>query len=127
MQAIVSGGTFVRSYALETGEVLWKLSGLTQAPIPTPVPGFGMVFLASGTNGQVFKAVKLGGVGDLTGSSAEVWTIAKGVPYNPTPLLWGDELYMIKEGVCAAPPSCRPSTHARARSTTSMLDCPSRG
>ena len=127
VQAIVSGGTFVRSYALETGEVLWKLSGLTQAPIPTPVPGFGMVFLASGTNGQVFKAVKLGGVGDLTGSSAEVWTIAKGVPYNPTPLLWGDELYMIKEGVCAAPPSCRPSTHARARSTTSMLDCPSRG
>ena len=99
VQAIVSGANFVRSYALETGEELWRVSGMTNAPVPTPVPGFGMVFLASGTNGQAFKAVKLGGVGDLTATAAEVWTVEKGVSYNPTPLLWGDELYMVKEGM----------------------------
>ena len=56
-----------------------------------------MVYLASGTNGQVFKAMRLGGSGDLTGTEFEAWTLAKSVSYNPTPLLWGDELYMLKD------------------------------
>ena len=98
-QAVINGGSFVRSYDLETGEVLWKVSGMTKGPIPVPVPGDGMVYLASGTNGQVFKAIRLGGSGDLTGTAAEVWTLQKGVPYNPTPLLWGDEIYLVKEGM----------------------------
>ncbi len=98
-QVVLSGSTFVRSYDLETGEVLWKVSGMTKGPIPVPVLGHGMVYLASGTNGQAFKAVKLGGSGDLTGTEAEVWTLQKGVPYNPSPLLWGDEIYLVKEGM----------------------------
>lgn len=98
-QVILSGSAFVRSYDLESGEVLWKISGMTRAPIPAPVAGHGMVFLASGTNGQSMKAVKLGGTGDLTGTDKEVWSINKGVPYNPSPLLWGDEIYLVKEGM----------------------------
>lgn len=98
-QVVLSGGVFVNSYDLATGEILWKISGMTRGPIPTPVHGHGMVYLASGTNGQVFKAVKLGGTGDLTGTEAEIWTLAKGVPYNSTPLLWGDEIYLLKEGM----------------------------
>ena len=72
---------------------------MTSGPIPMPVAGDGMVYLASGTNGQAFKAVTLGGSGDLTDTDAEVWTLQKGVPYNPTPLLWGDEIYLVKEGM----------------------------
>ena len=96
-QVVLSGGNFARAYDLESGEELWKVSGLTKGPVPAPVPGPGMVYLASGTNGQAFKAMRLGGSGDLTGTDFEAWTLAKSVSYNPTPLLWGDELYMLKD------------------------------
>jgi outer membrane protein assembly factor BamB len=98
-QAVLSGSTFVRGYDLATGEILWQVAGMTRGPIPVPVQGHGMVYLASGTNGQAFKAVKLGPTGDLTGTDAEVWTLNQGVPYNPSPLLWGDEIYLVKEGM----------------------------
>ena len=98
-QVVVNGNLFVDSYDLETGDILWKITGMTKAPIPGPVYGHDMVFLASGTNGQAFKAVRLGGEGDLTDTDAEVWSLNKGVPYNSTPLLWGDEIYLLKEGM----------------------------
>lgn len=98
-QVVVNGSAFVRTYDLETGETLWRISGMTNAPIPMPVPGDGMVYLASGTNGQAFTAVRLGQNGDLTGTEAEAWKLNKGVPYSSTPLLWGDEIYLVKEGM----------------------------
>lgn len=96
-QVVVAAHNFVRGYDLESGEVLWKVTGMTRSVIPTPVSGHGMVFVASGTNGQAFKAIRLGGSGDLTGTDAEVWSLNKGTPYNPSPLLWGDELYLLKD------------------------------
>jgi outer membrane protein assembly factor BamB len=96
-QVVLTGANFARAYDLESGDEVWKVSGLTRGPVPAPVPGTGMVFLASGTNGQAFKAMRLGGSGDLTGTDFEAWTLAKSVSYNPTPLLWGDELYMLKD------------------------------
>ena len=96
-QVVLNGTNFVRGHDLATGDLIWKFTGMTRGVIPTPVSGLGMVFVASGTNGQAMKAVRLGGSGDLTGTPWEVWGLTKGTPYNPTPLLWGEELYLIKD------------------------------
>ena len=97
-QAVFSASAFVTSYDLETGDLLWKCSGMSPHPIPMAVSGHGMVFMTSGSRRRALKAIKLGETGDLSGTDAVVWELSKGTPYNSTPLLYGDELYLVRDG-----------------------------
>lgn len=92
-----NGTNKVRAYDYETGEVLWECAGMTRAAIPTIVYGHGMVFATSGYRGNALKAIKLGAGGDLTDSDAIVWSLDKGTPYVPSPLLHGDEIYVVDD------------------------------
>jgi outer membrane protein assembly factor BamB len=94
-QVVATGQRNVRSYDLKTGEQLWIAPGLTPNPIPTPVAGNGMVYATSGFRGAMLYAVKLGRSGDLSNTDAIVWTVKKGTPYVPSPLLYGQRLYMF--------------------------------
>jgi outer membrane protein assembly factor BamB len=94
---IVPGMNKLRSYDLATGSVLWETAGLTMNPIPSPVVGHGMVFATSGFRGNSLKAIRLAGAtGDITGTSNVVWTLDRDTPYVPSPLLYGDVLYILK-------------------------------
>jgi len=42
------------------------------------------------------NAIKLGGSGDITATHT-AWTLARGAPNTPSPLLVGDELYLISD------------------------------
>jgi outer membrane protein assembly factor BamB len=96
-QVVTSGMNRVRSYDLETGELVWHAGGLTMNPIPSPVAGGGLVFLTSGYRGNDLKAVRLAGArGDITGTSAIVWELNRDTPYVPSPLLYGGVLYILK-------------------------------
>jgi outer membrane protein assembly factor BamB len=96
-QVVVSAMNRIRSYDLQTGEVVWHSPGVTMNPIPSPVAGDGMVFVTSGFRGSNLKAIRLAGArGDLTGSSAIVWSLDRDTPYVPSPLLYGDILYILK-------------------------------
>jgi outer membrane protein assembly factor BamB len=94
LQAIVNANSFVRAYDVQTGDVIWQCSGQTQNVVPTPVVGFGMVFCASGFRGSALQAIELGRTGDLTGTDAIVWQVNKATPYVPSPILYGDKLYV---------------------------------
>lgn len=94
VQAIVSATSFVRAYDVQTGEVIWKCSGQTQNVVPTPVVGFGLVFCTSGFRGNALLAMELGHTGDLTGTDAIRWQVDDATPYVPSPLLYGDKLYV---------------------------------
>lgn len=96
-QVLMSGTNRVRGYDFETGKEIWQCGGLTRAVIPTIVVGTGMVFAASGYMGNALEAIKLGRTGDLTGTDAVVWSMNKGTPYVPTPILYGDNLYVIDD------------------------------
>jgi outer membrane protein assembly factor BamB len=93
-QVIANATTFVRSYDAQTGEIIWQCTGQTQNVIPTPVVGFGKVFCTSGFRGSALLAIELGHTGDLTGSDAIAWQVDEGTPYVPSPLLYGDKLYV---------------------------------
>ncbi len=95
-QVVINGAT-VRNYDLATGELLWKCGGHTAGAIPMPAIGHGLVFSASGWRKDVLQAIKLGKSGDLTGSDHVVWSLDRGTPYVPSPMLWGDEIYLLED------------------------------
>ena len=95
-QVVINGET-VRSYDLGTGELVWKCGGHTASAIPMPAVGHGLVFTASGWKKDALQAIALGKRGDLTNSKSVVWSLHRGVPYVPCPMLWGEEIYLLDD------------------------------
>ena len=94
-QVVVSATGRVRGYDVESGKLIWECGGQTGNVIPTPVAGFGMVFATSGFRGNALQAIELGHRDDLTGTGAVRWQLSRGTPYVPSPLLYGEQLYVL--------------------------------
>jgi len=94
---ITSGSSFVTAYELATGEVVWRSTGMTPQPIPTPVAGGGLLFAASRSPERRVHAIDLSAA-DAGGSATARWTLDKAGSYSPSPLLWDDELYLVRDG-----------------------------
>jgi outer membrane protein assembly factor BamB len=95
-QVVVSGTNRLRGYDLEDGRVLWECGGLSQNVVASPVSADGMVFAGSSYNTRAMLAVRLDGAhGDITGTDRVAWNRIRGVPYVPSPLLYGDSLYFL--------------------------------
>ena len=56
-----------------------------------------MVFLVAGFPAKIAMAIKLGGNGDLTGTPNVPWTYTKGTAYVPSPIVYGDYLYLTTD------------------------------
>jgi outer membrane protein assembly factor BamB len=95
-QVVVNGTGRIRSYDLNTGKQIWECGGMTVNVIPTPVAGHGMVYVTSGFRGNALLAIQLGRTGDLTNSDAVAWRFDQNTPYVPSPLLYGDRLYLFR-------------------------------
>jgi len=95
-QVIVNGTNRVRSYDLATGELVWECGGQTANAIPSPVAMGDRVICMSGYRGAAAKAIPLGARGDITESDKVIWSLAKGTPYVPSPLLYEDRLYFTQ-------------------------------
>jgi outer membrane protein assembly factor BamB len=96
-QVVTSGMNRLRSYDLETGNIVWESAGVTMNPIPSPVAADGMVFVTSGFRGNSLKAIRLADAhGDISASPAIVWTLTRDTPYVPSPLLYDGILYLLK-------------------------------
>ncbi len=96
-QVITSATNRVRSYDLDTGELIWEGSGVTMNAIPSPVAADGFVYLTSGFMGNALRAIRLDVArGDISRSDAVVWERDRDTPYVPSPLLYGDNLYILK-------------------------------
>ncbi len=104
LQVIVNGGNRVRSYDAKTGEVIWQCGGQTRNAVPVPVVGFDMVFCTSGYRGSALLAIKLGRKGELTDTDAVAWEVDEGTPYVPSPVLYGDKLYVcsVNNGILSS-------------------------
>ena len=96
-QVVVAGMNRVRSYDLETGEIIWHAAGLTMNPIPSPVADDTLVYLMSGFRGNNLKAIRFADArGDITGTDAVAWTLDRDTPYVPSPLLYDGIIYFLK-------------------------------
>ena len=105
-ELVTQATTFTRGYDPMTGKELWKYSGNSEIAIPTPIVGPGFVIITNGYRGvQPIVALKPGATGDITlkadATKSEFisWSTKRGGPYIPTPLVYGDQLYVLNNGV----------------------------
>jgi outer membrane protein assembly factor BamB len=100
---IVTNGTkAIRGYDPDTGKELWTLGPNSEITCTTPVFGHGLIFVTAGYPPvQPIYAIKMGSKGDLTlkdgkdSSDAIVWSKKTGGSYLPSPILYGDQLYLV--------------------------------
>ena len=96
-ELITSGNELIISYDPKTGKELWRAKGHESNAIPTPLAGNGMVYVYAGYPVKKTMAIRLGGSGDLTGSSNMVWQYDKGTAYVPSSILIGNYLYLVSD------------------------------
>ena len=95
-QVISPGANRAASYDLETGEELWSIRYGGFSNVPRPVFAHGLVFVTSGYYNPVLYAVRPGGRGDVTDTHV-VWSSSRGIPLTPSPLIVGEELYIVSD------------------------------
>lgn len=86
-----------------TGEEIWRVgypNGFSN--VPRPVYGHGLVYLSTGFQSPTLLAVRADGTGDVTRSHV-AWRLSRGAPLTPSPILVGNELYLVTDfgiGTC---------------------------
>ena len=103
-QVVTAASKMVRSYDLDTGDIIWQCSGLTGNVTPCPVVEGDVVYCMSGYEGYSLLALPLASQGDISGSDNIVWSINKGTPYVPSPVLYDGLLYFTQsnQGILTA-------------------------
>jgi outer membrane protein assembly factor BamB len=96
-ELITSGTEFLISYDPATGKELWRHKGVESNAIPSPVANSEMAYLVAGFPAKIAYAIKLGQNGDLTGTQNVPWKYEKGTAYVPSPILYGDYLYLTTD------------------------------
>jgi outer membrane protein assembly factor BamB len=100
---IVSVGAFrAAAYEPESGKEIWRVSyGDGFSNVPRPVYGHGLVYIATGFFQPAIMAVRPDGAGDVSKTHVG-WTNRRAAPLTPSPLLVGDELYLVTDAGIAS-------------------------
>jgi len=96
-QVICSGMEKIVAYDTGTGEEIWSHEGLENNAVPSPVASDKIAYLVAGYPKKRVLAITLGAKGDLTGTTNLLWKYEKGSGYVPSPLLLGNELYLMTD------------------------------
>jgi outer membrane protein assembly factor BamB len=95
---VVSAGAFhALAYEPLNGKEIWRVDypeGFSN--VPRPVFGAGLVFIATGFQQPSMVAVRPNGKGDVTKSQV-AWTLSRGAPLTPSPLLVDGDLYLVTD------------------------------
>lgn len=96
---VISIGAFrVGAYDPANGKEIWRASyadGFSN--VPRPVYGHGLVYIATGFQQPSLIAVRPDGSGDVTRTHI-AWELKRGAPFTPSPVMVGDELYVLNDG-----------------------------
>ncbi|MFL5342221.1 MAG: PQQ-binding-like beta-propeller repeat protein [Gemmataceae bacterium] len=95
-QVVSVGAGGVAAYDPRTGEEIWKVRHGGYSVVPRPVFAHGLVFVSTSYDAAKFLAILPDGKGDVTDSHV-AWTLKEGAPHEPSPLVVGDELYLISD------------------------------
>ena len=101
-QIVTNGSKFIRGYDPATGRELWRLGGSSQITAPTPIWSKGLLVVASGRRPEApIFVIRAGASGDITlakgatSSEQVAWSRQQRGSYMPTPLVYGDLLYVL--------------------------------
>lgn len=95
---VISPGAFrAIAYEPKSGKELWHVKyGDGFSNVPRPIYGHGLVYICTGFQSPALMAVKLDGKGDVTKTHV-AWSFKRGVSLTPSPILVGEELYMVSD------------------------------
>jgi len=91
---VASGAEAVIGYDPATGAELWRTEGTRSHPIPSYVAGNGLVFATAGSQAKVAMAIRPDPGPD---EDRIVWRYNKGTAYVPSPIAYGDYLYLLTD------------------------------
>ena len=114
---LVSVGAFrTTAHDPETGAELWRVrykDGFSN--VPRPIYGHGLVYITTGFQTPSMLAVRADGSGDVT-TTHVAWRLRRGAPLTPSPLLVGDELYVVNDhGIVTCVDAITGDTHWQER------------
>ena len=111
VELIANGGRYIRGYDPLTGKELWRFAdNNTEVKMQAPQIAHDLIYITGGyPPGRTMYAFRPGAVGDISLKPGEeknaflAWTTPKGSPYTPTPIIYGDLLYVLADnGVLSA-------------------------
>ncbi len=100
-QLICMGSQWLVSYEPATGKEFWRLdhgSGFSVVPRPVYSDEHEILFISTGFGKPELLAIRPDGEGDVTDKNKIIWRDPKRIPSRPSPLILGNELYIISEG-----------------------------
>ncbi|HET9942887.1 MAG TPA: PQQ-binding-like beta-propeller repeat protein [Terriglobia bacterium] len=96
-QVISIGAYRAAAYDPTTGREIWRVRyGDGFSNVPRPVYSHGLVFIGTGFQEPSMLAVRPTGTGDVTDTHV-AYSIERGAPFTPSPLIVGDEFYMVSD------------------------------
>ncbi len=100
---VVSVGAFrAASYDPQSGKEIWRVSyGEGFSNVPRPVFGNGLVYITTGFFQPEILAVRADGSGDVTKTHVQ-WSLRRAAPLTPSPILVGNELYVVTDNGIAS-------------------------
>ena len=94
---ITSSPKFIRGLDPRTGRELWRVEDGAEVKVPTPVVGEDLVVVSGGApRGREFHGIRFGAA-EASGDAEDrlAWTVEKGGPYTPTPIIVGERLFVL--------------------------------
>jgi outer membrane protein assembly factor BamB len=102
---LIHGSDYITAHKLNDGTEIWRSGGLNSKQnynaffrfVTSPVATPGMIIAPSAKNGPVI-ALNPDSVGDITNKSEKrIWTLPKGTPDVPSPVIHDGILYLCRE------------------------------
>jgi outer membrane protein assembly factor BamB len=103
VELVTNATRAARSYDPLTGKELWHMSGNPEVTATTPIFGHDLIFIVNHYRpNQPIYAIKPGATGDIslkdgkTSNDFIAWSYQRGGSYMPTPLIYGEYLYICQ-------------------------------
>ena len=93
---VVTNGTTIRSYDLQSGDLLWECGGQTTNPIAVPLIYGDSAICMTGHRGFSIQSIALSAKGDVGSSKFLRWKRNDSAPYIASPTLVDDTIYLVK-------------------------------
>ncbi len=109
-ELVTNGTKAIRGYDPATGKELWRLGPNSEVATPTPIFAHDLIYVTTGYRViQPIYVIRPGATGDISlkdgkeSSEFIAWSKTRGGPYMPTPVIYGDLLYVVSnQGVLTA-------------------------
>ncbi|HET6893725.1 MAG TPA: PQQ-binding-like beta-propeller repeat protein [Pyrinomonadaceae bacterium] len=101
-ELVTNASKAIRGYDPATGKELWKLGPNSEVATPTPIFAHDLIYVTTGYRViQPIYVIRPGANGDISlkdgkdSSEFIAWSKTRGGPYMPTPVIYGDLLYVV--------------------------------